>query len=135
MDIDSNKIELNVKNNMAVYDYKKLIEKNEKEIELINNKIDKMYMDKLDNKISEEMYQRILKKYKDEIQTKEQENIKIKEHQKELEEDNSENIKKVIKEFLGLKEPTLELMRVIINKIKLHQDKQIDIIFNFKEPE
>ncbi len=133
LDIDSKKVELNVKNNRTSYDYKKLIEKNEKEIELINNKMDIMYMDKLDNKISEEMYQRVLGKYKEEIQTKKQENVKMKEHQKELEEDNSENITKVIKEFLSLKKPTPELMRVIINKINIHQDKQIDIIFNFRE--
>ncbi len=133
LDIDSKKIEINVKNNRTAYDYKKMIEKNEKEIELINNKMDTMYMDKLDNKISEEMYQRVLGKYKEEIKAKEQENIEMKQYQHELEEDNTENITKVVKEFLGLKKPTPELMRVIINKIRLHQDKQIDIIFNFKE--
>ena len=35
--------------------------------------------------------------------------------------------------FLELKEPTPEIMKVIINKIEIHQDKQVDIIFNFKK--
>ena len=47
--------------------------------------------------------------------------------------DDSENIKKMVNEFLGLKEPTPEVMKVIINRIDIHQDKQVDIKFNFKK--
>jgi len=43
------------------------------------------------------------------------------------------NIEKTIKEFLRLDNPTPELMKVIINKIEVHQDKQIDIDFNFRK--
>ena len=38
----------------------------------------------------------------------------------------------MVNEFLNLEQPSPELMKVIINKIKIHQDKQIDIYFNFK---
>ena len=51
---------LNIKQSKRKYDYKKMLDKIEKEIELINNNIDKMYIDKLNNKLSEEMYERLL---------------------------------------------------------------------------
>ena len=38
-----------------------------------------------------------------------------------------------MQEFLELKEPTPEIMKVIINRIEIHQDKQVDLYFNFKE--
>ncbi len=65
--IDSEKVELEVKNGMTKYDYGKILKKLENEIKLINNNIDQMYVDKLNNKISEEMYERLLKKFKNEI--------------------------------------------------------------------
>lgn len=46
-------------------------------------------------------------------------------------EDDGLEIKKLVKDFLKLDKPTPELLRVIINKIEVHQDKQVDIIFNF----
>ena len=39
----------------------------------------------------------------------------------------------MVNEFLGLKEPTPEVMKVIINRIEIHQDKQVDLYFNFKQ--
>jgi len=79
-------------------------------------------------------FEKYLKKINlEEIEIKKQEYMEMQQYQKDLEEDNSEDIAKTIKEFLSLKDPTPELMKVIINKIKLHQDRQIDIIFNFKE--
>ena len=52
---------------------------------------------------------------------------------KEQNEDKDKDLDKVIKEFLSLKEPTPELMKVIINRIEIHQDKKVDVIFNFKK--
>lgn len=46
--------------------------------------------------------------------------------------DDSEKIKRIVKEFLKLEKPTPEIMKVIINRIEIYQDKQVDIIFNFK---
>ena len=133
LDIDNKKIELNIKNKRTIYDYKKLLEKKEKEIEIINNKIDNAYFDKLDNKIDNEMYQRITEKLKMEIEEKKKEYIELNNKEKEIKEDNTKDIEKIVKEFLSLAEPTPEFMKVIIGNIKIHQDKQIDIIFNFKE--
>ena len=92
-----------------------------------------MYIDKLKNKISEEMYERLLKKFGDEIRQKEDEYIEIKQQREESKQDNTEKIKSVVKEFLSLSKPTSEIMKVIINRIEIHQDKQVDLYFNFKQ--
>ena len=92
-----------------------------------------MYIDKLNNKISEEMYERLLKKFGDEIKQKEKEYMKIKQQKEESKQDNIDKIKSVIQEFLSLNNPTSEIMKVIINRIEIHQDKQVDLYFNFKQ--
>ena len=131
--IDSVKIELEVKKGMTKYDYGKVLQKLENEIKLINSNIDQMYIDKLNNKISEEMYERLLKKFGDEIKQKEKEYMKIKQQKEESKQDNIDKIKSVIQEFLSLNNPTSEIMKVIINRIEIHQDKQVDLYFNFKQ--
>ena len=118
---------------MTKYDYGKLLQKLENEIKLINNNIDQMYIDKLNNKISEEMYERLLKKFKNEIGEKENEYLEIKQQKEESKQDNTEKIKSVVQEFLELKELTPEFMKVIINRIEIHQDKHVDLYFNFKQ--
>ena len=131
--IDNEKIEINIKNGTTRYDCEKILKKLEVEIKLINDNIDKMYIDKLNGKISEEMYDRLFKKLKNETKQKEREYIEIREMKNNSKQDNTENIKKIVKEFLELKQPTPEIMKVLINRIEVHQDKQIDIIFNFKK--
>lgn len=118
---------------MTKYDYGKILKKLRNEIKLINNNIDQMYVDKLNNKISEEMYERLLKKFKNEIGEKENEYLEIKQQKEESKQDNTEKIKSVVQEFLKLKELTPEFMKVIINRIEIHQDKQVDLYFNFKQ--
>ena len=34
---------------------------------------------------------------------------------------------------MSLNKPTSEIMKVIINRIEIHQDKQVDLYFNFKQ--
>ena len=131
--IDSKKIELAIQNNKTKYDYSKLMKKLEAEVKLINVNIDKMYIDKLNGKLSEEMYERLFEKLQDEAKQKEKEYIELKEMSESTEENNSQEIEKVIKEFLSLEKPTPEIMKVIINRIEIHQDKQVDVWFNFKK--
>ena len=131
-DIDNEKIELNIKKKMTQYDYGKMLQKIENQIKMINNNIDQMYVDKLNNKISEEMYERLLKKFKDEINQKENEYIEIKQQREKSKQDDTEKIKSIVQGFLSVKEPTPEFMKVIINRIEIHQDKQVDLYFNFK---
>jgi len=130
--IDSNRIELNIKNSLLKYDYGKVLKKIETEIKLINNNIDKMYVDKLNEKISEEMYERLFNKLKGEVKQKEEEYMVLKNEQENKSDDDIENIKKLINDFLKLEKPTPEIMKVLVNRIEVHQDKQVDIIFNFK---
>ena len=118
---------------MTQYDYGKMLQKIENQIKMINNNIDQMYVDKINNKISEEMYERLLKKFKDEIKQKENEYIEIKQQKEEAKQDDTGKIKSVIQEFLSLNKPTPEIMKVIINRIEIHQDKQVDLYFNFKQ--
>ena len=118
---------------MTGYDYGKILQKIENEIKLINNNIDQMYVDKLNNKISEGMYERLFSKLKNEIKQKENENMEIKRQKEESKQDDNEKIKSVIQEFLSLNKPTPEIMKVIINKIEIHQDKKVDLYFNFKQ--
>ena len=114
-------------------DYKKMMKKIEMEIKIVNENIDKMYLDKLNGKLSEEMYNRLFEKMTSQAKEKEQEYRKLQELQTDCAVDKTEEIKKLVKEFLELKEPTPEIMRVIINRIELHQDKQVDIYFNFRK--
>ena len=124
---------LNIKNSKTKYDYKKMLYKIEKEIELINNNIDKMYIDKLNNKLSEEMYERLLEKLKKAEKDKEIEYIDLKKEAEECTDDNDSEIERLVKEFLKLEKTTPEIMRVLINRIEIHQDKQVDLLFNFKK--
>ena len=48
-------------------------------------------------------------------------------------EDDTEKIKSIVQDFLSLNKPTSEIMKVIINRIEIHQDKQVDLYFNFKQ--
>ena len=132
LQIDNQKIELNIKNCISKYDYGKMLKKLETEIKLINDNIDKMYVDKLNEKISEEMYERLFDKLKNEIKQKEKEYIQLKNEQENNSYNDIENIKKLVNNFLILENPTPEIMKVLINRIEIHQDKQVDIIFNFK---
>ena len=133
LQIDIKKIEMNIKNNISKYDYGKMLKKIKTEIKLINDNIDKMYVDKLNGKISEEMYDRLFNKLNGEIKQKEAEYIELKNEQVNNSYDDIENIKKLVNDFLKLEKPTPEIMKVLINRIEIHQDKQVDIIFNFKK--
>lgn len=131
--IDGEKIKLNIKNNRTKQDYGKMLKQKQTEINLIKENIDKMYVDKLNNKISEEMYERLFDKLINEVKQKEKEYNELKIQKEDNRQDNSKEIEKIVKEFLKVEKPTPEIMKVIINKIEIHQDKQVDIYFNFKK--
>ncbi len=131
--VNQEKVELNIRNSTLKYDYQKMQEKVKNEIVTLNNNLDKMYLDQLNQKISSQMYERLSKKLQDEMKQKEQEYLELEELKNNSAEENEEEIKKVIDEFLKLEEPTGELMRILIHKIEVHQNKQIDITFNFRK--
>ena len=134
-DIDNKKIELNMKNSKTPVDYSKIQEKIKRDISVINSNIDKMYIDKLNDKITDDMYNRLYNKLQEDINKKEKEYLEYETLKKDLTEDKNreDDIKSIIKEFLSLEKPTPELMKMLINRIEVHQDKQIDIYFNFSK--
>ena len=69
----------------------------------------------------------------DEIKQKEKEYMEIKQQKEVSKQDNTEKIKSVVQDFLSLNKPTSEIMKVIINRIEIHQDKQADLYYNFKQ--
>ena len=79
------------------------------------------------------MYERLLKKFRNEAEEKESEYIEIKQQKEEAKQDDTEKIRNVVQESLSLNKPTAEIMKVIINRIEIHQDKQADLYFNFKQ--
>ena len=87
----------------------------------------------MNNKISEEKNERLLKKFGDEIKQKEKEYMETKLQKEEAKQDDTEKIKSIVQDFLSLNKPTSEIMKVIINRIEIHQDKQVDLYFNFKQ--
>lgn len=133
LDVNQEKIQWNISNSNIKHDYKKLQEKVKNEMMTLTNHLDKMYLDQLNQKISSEMYERLSKKLQDDMKQKEQEYLELEELKNNSEEENEEEIKKVMDEFLKLENPTCELMRILIHKIEVHQDKQIDITFNFRK--
>ena len=134
LSIDSKKLELRLKDYKTQQNYDKSLKKLEHDINVARKNLDKMYIDKLNNEISGDMYHRLFKSINNEIKKNEEEYQELKEiNEKSKKEDNIEELQKVIKDFLNLEKPTPDLMRVIINRIEIHQDKQVDIIFNFKK--
>lgn len=131
-EINYKKIELIIKKSKEKYNYEKILENLKTEIKLTNDNIDKMYIDKLNNKISEEMYERLSQKLADEVKRKKDEYINIKKIKENLKQNDSEKIEEIIRNFIELKEPTPELMKIIINKIEIHQDKQVELFLNFR---
>ena len=113
------------------------VKKRELEIqtELNSKKIDNIYKDKLDGIIDLEMYKRLSNEitentiaYKNEIKEIE---IKIYNIKNKIV-DNSKKYDEVIKEYLSMKKPTVQLLSSIINKIVIDEEQNIDIYYKFR---
>ncbi len=124
--------------NNKLASYKSRIKKIEAEIESINTKIDKAYLDKLDNVISSDDYNRISN-----ILTKRREDYsftlkEIKKKYQNIEFDDSNNfddksLRKMIRDILKSDSLKKADLLKLIDKIYIDKDKNIEIIFNFKE--
>jgi DNA invertase Pin-like site-specific DNA recombinase len=107
----------------------------EKDLSVITNNLDKMYLDKLEAKITDEMYERIRSRLNDEIAGKKKriEDIRIAIGKRTKTVDIKSECDKTLNKFLKMETPTREMMLELIEKIEVHKDKQIDIHFNFRE--
>ncbi len=107
----------------------------ENSIELDTSNIDKTYLEKLNGKISNEMYERLQVRLEKQILDNKNKIDTLKEFLLELQKDskNEKNYSKVVKEFLSMDNPTREIIVRLVNRIEIHEDKTLDIYFNFKE--
>ena len=114
-------------------DFQKQIDSCQEAIEKEKAKLEVMYEDRLNGIISLEDYMKNANKIKELV--KEYENT-IKELEANLKgekfESKEDKLDNLIDEFLNMEKPTKEIIREFINKIEIHEDKQVDVYFNFK---
>lgn len=114
------------------------IKKYENKINDFNEKIDKIYIDKLNNFISEEDYLRLSEKLINDRNSyrqlilDEQENMNNIEKIDDLK-INNKDIKKKIKEFLNVEKITKAELLKLVDKIYIDSNKDIEIYFKFRE--
>ena len=108
---------------------KQKLESNIKELQL---KIDALYEDKYNGIISVDTYTRLSSNTENLIRTY---NSRIKELENSINEvpkkHNDEEIKQKIKELISMKKPTRELLFILVDKIIVDKDKNVEIIYKF----
>ena len=133
--LDRNKIKESIKNLEFENNTLKIIKQIES-LEITNNKLteslDKTYMDRLKGIIDEEQYIRVSENLKKEIENNKSSIDNLKNENNESNKIDNKLIEKYINKFLSLDNPTRELIINLVEKIYIYQDKQIDIIFTFK---
>ncbi len=114
-------------------DYQKQIDNLKEAIQRENAKLEIMYEDRLSGIISLEEYAKNANRIKEIVKVHEQ---SIKELESLLKGDMPQTVEtkldNLVDEFLNMEHPTKEIIREFINKIEIHEDKQIDVYFNFK---
>ena len=134
--LDKSKIKDSI-NNMEFKDNALKIKKQIESLELANNKLtenlDKNYMNMLKGIIDEEQYIRVSESIKNEISNNKKNIDNLKNENIESNKIDKKQIEKYINEFLSLENPTRELIINLVEKIYIYQDKQVDIIFTFKD--
>ena len=116
------------------FDIQQQIQSFKEQIEKEARKLEVMYDDRLAGIISLEEYMKNANRIKDIVKGYEQ---RISELEQEISGKENKTERKVrldnlVNEFLNMEKPTKEIIREFINKIEIHNDKQIDIYFNFK---
>ena len=104
-------------------------------IELSAKKIDTIYKDRLDGNIDLEMYKRLSNEITEStlIHRNEIKEIETKIYNiKNKVADSSKRYDSIIKEYLSMKRPSVQLLTSIIDKIVIDEEQQIDIYYKFK---
>lgn len=111
--------------------FKKLVA----EVEFSSKKKEDLYNDKLDGIIDLEMYKRMTNRITEETLTKKNEIAEIKTKIYNIKNNITNNNKKyesVIKEYLSMKKPSVQLLSSIIDKIVIDENKNVEIYYKFK---
>lgn len=107
---------------------------NNKKINEIENKIDRLYLDKIDEIMSDEDFNRIYKIINDERNIIQNKIKKLKKREKDI--SNIEDISnKIVQEFIDTICLNREILVSLIDKIEITENKEIIIKFKFKNPE
>ena len=137
--LKTNNFEDLLKNNDKVTRVQKELEtrltKLKNEIELSTKKIDEIYNDKLNGLIDMEMYKRIYNQITESTIEKKNEIINIEKKIYNLKNNiisTSGKYDDIIKEYLSMKRPSVQLLSNIIDRIVIDEDKNIDIYYKFK---
>lgn len=137
--LDKEKISDKLKNaydkGNTLNDYRSRIDTIENLISLKQEQIDKMYIDKLESKITEEMYNRIKLRIEEEVEKYKREKDEIEELVGDMKDNKiiNEECARFVREFLTLEKPNKSLILRLVKRIEIHQNKQVDIHFNFKQ--
>ena len=133
--LDKNKIKDSI-SNITFEDTSLKVKKQIESLALINNKLtenlDKTYMDMLKGILDESQYLRISENIKKEIEDNKKNISNLKRKNQESNKIDNKQIEKYINKFLSLENPTRELIINLVEKIYIYQDKEIDILFTFK---
>ena len=111
------------------------LKKLENEIEHSNQKKENLYNDKLEGIIDLEMYKKMSNRITEETLSKQNE---IKEINKKIYNiknnitDTSKQYDDIVKEYLSMKKPSIQVLASIISKIEIDENKNIDIYYKFR---
>lgn len=111
------------------------LKKLDAEVEFSSQKKEELYNDKLEGIIDLEMYKRMSNRITEETITKQNEIKEIKTKIYNIKNNITDNNKKyesVIREYLSMKKPSVQLLSSIIDRIIIDEDKNIDIYYKFK---
>ena len=106
------------------------LKKLETEVEFSSKKKENLYNDKLEGIIDLDMYKRMCNRITEETIIKQNEIKEIKTKIYNLKNnitDNNKKYDKIIKEYLSMKKPSVQLLSSIINKIVIDEEKNIEI--------
>lgn len=126
----------------TLYNYTEELDKKigrlEIDIKSIDIKIEKLYMDRLEDIITPDTYKKLTDRFEEQKKCKQNEIDELKRSMEEYKKDNSieqlMETQTIVKEYLKTrKNPPRELILKIIDRIEIHQDKNVDLHFKLKQ--
>lgn len=104
------------------------------QINELKRKLDALYEDKYNEIISVDTYMRIAKSTENQISLLEKQLDEIKSNEKNMKEDKKKflDYENEINKLLDLENPNRELIKTLVNKIIIDQNRNVEIIYKFK---
>ncbi len=123
-------------NNQEIKDNKAKEEENNLILQIneLKRKLDVLYEDRYNEVISIDTYMRIAKSTENNIASLEKQLSKIQNKDKNQKNDNKKllDYETEIKELLNLDNPNRELIKTLVDKVLIDQDKNVEIVYKFK---